>query len=82
MKDLINRIAKGRIACLKDNEEPRDVLISIELRHQIRRECEPFMAYLCTAEHEKMMGMNIEWVRGHKPEDISIRTVRGDVRRI
>ena len=78
---LIERIAKGRIACLKDNEDPRDVLISIALKHQIRRECEPFMAFLRTAEYEKILGMNIEWVRA-EPNDISIRTVKGDVRRI
>ena len=79
--DLIARITRGRIACLKDNEDPRDVLISVTLKHQIRRECEPFMAFLRTAKDEKMMGMNIEWVRA-KLNDISIRTVKGDVRRI
>lgn len=59
----------------------RDVLISIALKHQIRREFEPFMAYLQTAEYEKMMGMNIEWTRSGQ-DDISIRTTKGDVRRI
>lgn len=79
MTDLLQRIAKGRIACLKDNEEPRDVLINVELKNQLRREAEPLTMYAHTLEYEQVMGMKIEWVRPG-PFAISIRTVKGDVR--
>jgi hypothetical protein len=79
IKTLIERCAKGRIACLKDNEEPRDLLISRSLKNQIRREAEPFMAYMQDGEWDRIMGMRVEWVNAD-PSDISIRTVNGDVR--
>lgn len=79
IKTLIERCAKGRHACFADNEEPRDVLISVALKRQIEREAEPFMAYMCDAKYEYIMGLKIEWVVARQ-HDISIRTVNGDLR--
>lgn len=80
IETLIERVAKGRHACLKDNEEPRDVLISIALKQQIKHEAEKYMAYYHDGEWDRIMGMRVEWVRARSPSDISIRTEKGDLR--
>lgn len=77
----LNAIGKARIDILKDNEEPRDILISVNLRHAILDEIGPY--YRCEGlEHETLMGMNVEWTKPvalTKPQ-IAIRTAAGDMR--
>ena len=78
----LNAILRTRIAILHDNEEPRDVLISSDLRHALRREIDPMMLYRTDVKDEWLMGMKIEWT---KPVDltkplVSIRTTKGDTR--
>lgn len=80
MHSVLERILKARHALLTDNEEPRDLLIGVDLRNELRRALDPLMMYHCTAEAENLMGMRIEWKR--PGTDISIRTVNGDLRRV
>ncbi len=79
--ELIERVARGRVACFNDNEEPVDVLISDSLKERIQHEAEPYMAYMQDGVWDKIMGLRVEWVKS-LPEDMSIRTVHGDLRRI
>lgn len=81
IETLINRIAQGRHACLKDNEEPRDVLISRGIEREIKRSADKYMAYQIGPSWEKIMGLTVEWINA-PITDISIRTAHGDVRRI
>lgn len=78
---LIERIDRGRHACFSDNEEPRDVLISRSLKPQIEGEGDPYMAYMQGVQWTKIMGLHVEWVNC-APEELSIRTVKGDLRRL
>lgn len=77
----LTAIAKARHGILSDNEEPRDILISENLKHAIRLECN-FPAYEFELRAEKLMGMNVEWTKAiplTEPQ-ISIRTAKGDTR--
>jgi len=79
MADILADIAKGRIMCLRDMEEPRDLILSAAIEYEFKKAMEPYMCYQRGAEYEAVMGMRIEWVRPGTAE-ISIRTNKGDVR--
>ena len=81
LNDIIERVARGRIACLKDNEEPNAVLISLSLKNLIEREAEPYMAFMQDGKWNRIMGLLVEWTTA-PADSMSIRTVHGDVRRI
>jgi hypothetical protein len=77
----LTAIAKTRHEILMDNERPRDILISVNLKHAIREECR-LPAYEFELRAEKLMGMNVEWTKATaltKPQ-IVIRTDKGDTR--
>lgn len=77
----LNAIAKVRTEILKDNEEPRDLLISDALKHFVLLEVNPLRLH-ATATYDHLMGMKIEWTKPvalTKPQ-ISIRTAKGDMR--
>ena len=78
----LNAIAKVRHDILKDNEEPRDLLISEALKYAVLLEVNPLRLYKNADTYDQMMGMKIEWTKP-KPltqPQISIRTAKGDVR--
>ena len=78
----LTAIAKARHEILKDNEEPRDILISVNLRHAIMAEINPYAAYRFAMDGEQLMGMRVEWTKPvplTKPQ-IVIRTAKGDAR--
>lgn len=75
---LLKRIYKGRHDCLRDNEEPRDLLVSCALNHALMSEFEP-RHYMIDSQSEFLMGMHIEWVKPGQ-NDLSIRTTKGDIR--
>jgi hypothetical protein len=75
-------IQRARVAILRDNEEPRDLLISDALKYPVLMEVNPFREYRADNEYESLMGMKIEWTKPvalTKPQ-ISIRTTKGDLR--
>lgn len=78
----LQAIARARHDILKDNEEPRDILISADLKHAIRQECGNLSAYDFEIRGDQLMGMKVEWTKP-KPltaPQISIRTRKGDTR--
>ena len=78
----LTAIAKARHAILADNEEPRDILVSVTLKHALMREVGPMYAYRCEPGKEQLMGMKLEWTKPvplTQPQ-ISIRTAKGDTR--
>jgi hypothetical protein len=75
---ILSRIYRGRITFLKENEEPRDVLIGVDLENQIKAELSPAAIYQMQRDHETLMGMKIEWQRAGF--GISIRSTKGDLR--
>lgn len=78
----LNAIAKARHEILKDDEEPRDILISVALKHALLAEVNPYMDYRFSLDAEKLMGMNVEWTKPvplTQPQ-IVIRTAKGDTR--
>lgn len=82
MNGYLEAIYKASVGILKDNEEPRDLLISAALKHHILREVEPMTMYRAMPDAEELFGMKIEWTRP-KPltqPQIAIRTVKGDTR--
>ena len=79
---LLSRVYKGRIDCLRDREEPRDLLVSASVKHEFLRELEsPITGQILPDGELIVMGMRVEWVRP-RGTILSIRTVKGDVRRI
>ncbi len=79
----LTRIHKARHAILKDNEEPRDLLISELLKFFIKGELETPMSGRIDMDGDlTILGMKVEWT---KPKaltapQIYIRTSKGDTR--
>lgn len=74
-------IAKTRHQILADNEEPRDILISVAIKHALLDELGLFYRR-DGAVDETLMGMKVEWTKA-KPltePQIVIRTAKGDSR--
>lgn len=78
----LSAIASARHRIFADNEEPRDILISVELKYAIHQEARPYVGYRFELAGETLMGMKIEWTNPvplAQPK-ILIRTTKGDTR--
>ena len=75
-------INKVRHEILKDNEKPRDLLISESLKYLVLNEVNPLRVYRSGEEYSHLMGMRIEWTKPKRltQPQMSIRTETGDVR--
>ena len=80
--NYLTSIAKARDEILKDNEKPRDILISINLQHLILSELGPFSfsSYRVSELTDYLMGMKVEWTKPATLPQITIRTVKGDMK--
>ena len=77
MSDLLHEIQRTRVAILKDNEEPKDLLLPETLEPMLRA---AFGIHLHPhpVKWQTYYGMRIEWMKpGTLP---SIRTAKGDIR--
>ena len=79
----LTAIAKARHEILKDNEEPRDLLVSANLKNALQSEIDtPYYGRIEFGGAVILFGMKVEWTKAGpltKPQ-ISIRTAKGDMR--
>jgi len=78
MSDLLHAIERTRRACLKDNEEPRDLLIPETLEPMMKAVFGIHLQYPHPVKWETYAGMRIEWKSA--TTRLAIRTINGDVR--
>lgn len=82
--NIVHAVAKARNECLSDNEEPRDLLISSDLKNRLKAEIGSHFRVASDPELEtaSMFGMKIEWTKPVplKQPQVSIRTASGDLR--
>ena len=81
MSRLLSRINKARTTILADNEEPRDLVISVLREIDLRRELGQDFYHGAPLGVIQIMGMRVIWVDPRKSSvEMSIRTTKGDLR--